>query len=399
MEILVGTVTQNEDLSKSGEILATFPKVDNNRAQPVVYTSPYCKANAGGFIAIPNVGDQILAAYNPDSNEKEAQFYYLSTILKSDLGFPPEDGLESPFFNLMKSNDPKAQIYGKRNRPVTQTFTNDAGAGLYIQREFNTDSISNNVTIKSEGGEEVNVGPVGVHIRNADGDGIVLNGAEPNDAYGARSLAIETQSSQEYKCVNSDITMRVLDGGDINIENNSMGFHAIPPFYGNVRLKSQHKDVTIAALGPLPGVPIGGNIHIVTKTGKIKINGLTGEVEIFTPTVLSLKSLGSISVNAGADLSLNAGGIVSVNSGGLTNITGGLGVNIGSTGNIDQSGGSVSVNGEPLVTINPVVGSNPTAATPAGARPVVPIAVPNILPPLPNEYLDGVDPTGAGGAI
>tara|TARA_R100001509_G_scaffold43822_2_gene23751 strand:- start:20526 stop:21728 length:1203 start_codon:yes stop_codon:yes gene_type:complete len=400
MEIYIGTVVQNEDLSKSGELLVTFPKIYQNQPQLVTYTSPYCKANAGGFIAVPNVGDDILAFHDPDAGSKGSAFYYLSTVLKSDLDIGDKDTVENPNFELLKSNDPKAQIYGKRNRPVTQTFTNDAGAGLYIQREFNEDSISNNVTMKSEGGEEVNVSPLGVQIRNADGDSIVLNGAEPNAAYGARTLAIETQAAQEYKCINSDISMRILDGGDINIENNSVGFHAIPPFFGNIRLKSRYRGITLAALGPPPFV---SDIHIVTNTGKLHINGATGQMTIYSPTTIDINSLGSINLNAGVDLNLKAGGTATMNSAGITTVKGGGAVNIQSAGLVSQNGSTLSFNDIPLATINPpqTWGSNGGASVPVVSSPVPqsPLDVPTPTPPLPNEYGDGVPGAEGGNAI
>jgi len=368
MEFYIGKVTSNVDSTESGEFLATFPKLYENKEQPVVYTSPFCKANAGGFIAVPDVGDEIIALYNEDPSPGERSLYYHSTVIRG--GFLGQGEKSNEKYKPLRSNDSKAQIYGEGSKPVTQTFTNTAGAGLYIQREFTTSKISNNVTVRSEGGEEVNVGPLGVQIRNADGDSIILNGAEPNDAYGARTLAIETQGSQEYKCVAGDINMRLTDGGDINIENNSFGIFALPPWFGNIRLKSRFRDITLAALGP------ESKIHIVTNGTQLQIDS-TGGVKVITA--------GSINFQAGQDIIMTAGGSV--------NITGGLGAQLGSvTGQVGLTGPAITMNGDTMSFLAGPPGLDFTASRPvAFGVPATP-GTPPVIPP--NDYGDPV-----GGAV
>ena len=85
MKFYVGTVVSNIDRSQSGEMLVRFPKLYDNSPQVVTYTSPFCKANAGGFIAIPEVGDQILALYNENPGAGENSIYYHSTIIKTEI--------------------------------------------------------------------------------------------------------------------------------------------------------------------------------------------------------------------------------------------------------------------------------------------------------------------------
>jgi hypothetical protein len=361
MKFYVGTVVSNIDRSQSGEMLVRFPKLYDNSPQVVTYTSPFCKANAGGFIAIPEVGDQILALYNENPGAGENSIYYHSTIIKTEISNDPAPSNEN--FSPLRSSDSKAQIYGEKNKPVTQTFTNIAGAGLYIQREFTDSKISNNVTMRSEGGEEVNVGPLGVQLRNADGDSITLNGPEPNDAYGARTMAIQTQSSQEYKCVAGDINMKIVDGGDINIENNSFGIFALPPWFGNIRLKSRFRDITLAALGP------ESKVHIVTNGTQVIVDSLGG-VKIVTA--------GNIDFAAGQDINMTAGGTV--------NIVGNLGAQVGSVGGAASvNAPTVFINNQPFAFNAGPPGSDFTNSTPVPGAPATPPIPPVIVP---NDYGD-----------
>jgi len=423
MEIVKGQVISNQDPDEQGTFWAMFPTIGPD-AYKVTYTSPFFKVNAGGFLAIPAKGDQILAAYNEYPEKDESEFYYHSTIVaKTDIKKDDEDDK----FETIPRND--APPYDASGHPTMQHFTNHAGAGLYIKREFTPDKIDNNVTIKAEGGEEVTVSPVGVQIKNADGDSIILNGSEPNEGYGYRSLAVETWNSHEYKCIAGDINMRLIDGGDINIENNSFGLFSIPPWFGNVRMKSRWRDVTLAALGPT------SNIHIVTNTGKIKVNGATGQVSILGTTNVDIASPGTISMNAGGAISLNAGGAVSINAGavaslnangaasinsnalvsmngpvasvngGQTTVQGTANVNVLSNGAAVLNGATCLLNNTPIITVNPtggdvsvvqdLPGAPPTASPPLPAVPSPPV----IIPPVPNDYLDGIPGSELGGAV
>jgi len=367
MEFYVGQVQSNVDESKSGELLVSFPKKFDNQPQLVTYTSPFCKANAGGFIAIPDKGDQIIALYNDDPAQGESAFYYISTVIKDTVD--PQGEL-NPDYKAIRSNDPKADIYGDSNKPTTQTFTNTAGAGIYIQREFTASRISNNVTLKAESGEEVNVGSIGIQITNSEGDSVVLNGSEPNDAYAARSLMVNTRGPQEYKCTSSDINMRIIDGGDINIENNSTGLMSLGRWFGNIRLKSRFRNIDLAALGPT------SHVNIYTLGATIQVDA-TGNIKVLTA--------GSIDFNAALDINMTAGGSV--------NITGGLGAQIGSqTGAAQVNAPTVFVNNQALAfnAGPPGVGVPSDAGNACTSVPIVGQAATPSLPPVivPNDYLD-----------
>ncbi len=378
MNIIVGRVVDTRDNINSGEFMAEFPVLEN-RTVAVTYTSPYYKANSGGLIALPEEGTEILALHNENPNDGESTFYFHSCVVKDKRGSSGEE--EKKEFEPVRDNDSKAKVYGSRDKPVTQTFTNTAGAGLFIHRDFSPSKISNNVTIKAETGAEVNVGALGVQIKNEEGDSFVLNG-EANEFFAARSMSIETQGPQEYKCTNSDINMRVVEGGDINIENNSTGVASFgDKWSGNIRLKSRNKNVELVGLGD------ESVVNIITNKAKIQVDNNTGNISIYT-TEGDL-NLTSKTGNVNIEAPLGDFNVYALNS------------VIGSTIKSDILGNFVAIGGN---TLSPVGSYFPVFQQPAGT-PTVPentpwIPFPAVVPlnnpePDANEYNDGLAGPGA----
>jgi len=367
MEIVKGQVISNVDKTESGRFMAVFPSISTN-ALTVTYTSPFFKVNAGGFLGIPEKDDEILAVYDPNPTSEGSMLYYHSTIVTRAV-LSEED--ENENFKPIPTND--RNPYNSKGKPAMQHFTNIAGAGLYIQRDFTPSKISNNVTIKAESGEEVNVGSIGVQIRNADGDSIVLNGAEPNDAYAARSLMVNTRGPQEYKCNAADINMKIVDGGDINIENNSTGVFSLGKWFGNIRLKSRFRNIELVACGPT------GAVNIITPGATIQVDG-TGAIKVLAAGNIDFNSAGSINMNAALGVNIYGGP-------GLGPIPGG--VNLNSANRITNTAPIIQDNGVPMLFTAGPPGLDYTQSTPIPPLP----GIPNI-PPLitPNDY---ADPVGA----
>ena len=408
MNIFKGQVVSNVDGNEAGAFFAMFPAYGPD-AYKVTYTSPFFKTNGGGFLGIPDKGDNILAFYNEDPEEDEDSFYYLSTIVAEDS----TASKRNPKFRPIPKNDVSPYNKGK---PVGQRFTNETGAGFYIQRNYEKNKISNNVTMRAETGEEVNVGAKGVQIINPDGDCIVLTGPESDAfAYGSRALHISTDGPQEFKCLTGDINMRIDNGGDINIENNSWGLNAIPPWSGNIRLKSRWRDVTLAALSDIPGT---SKVHIVTggPVGAKIVVSNDGTVEIFAQGVptpfgapllpaLNINSVGDINLKANGSINMEAGQGININSATQTTIASVAATNINSQGLVTQNGSTVVTNGLPNLTMNPT-GGDVSIVVPVPPLPIPPLTdfipvtnVPGAGAPLPNAYADGVPGADGGGAV
>ena len=451
MKFYIGEVVDNKDPDKAGGLYVKFPGYNDNRPTPVAYTSPYYRDNAGGMIAIPEAKTQVICLHNEFPRKGEEPFYYFGSVVSPASNAEPKD--QNPNYKPLRSNDPNAEIYGKLGGPVTQTFTNMDGNGLYIKTEYSGDKIpdpgvqakasveaqrlgfvteatrrelensgklsnvtvSNNVTMKVGTGEEVNVGTLGVQIKNGEGDSIVINSGEPNDDYAARSLIVETQGNQEYKCIASDINMRVVDGGDINIENNSFGDMSMGKWYGNVRLKSRYRNIDLAAVGDESYVNIftqGATIQ-VDATGNITLYGL-GNIRLESPQDISVNAGQNVSIYGGTGVQIGSGGNLQVRSDGNTQMTsvgdtqiGSIGsmevasnaeIQIGARGDAKINGSDIKHNGVSMEYTAGRPGLDVTEGKKIDSSPFTALGGPPANPPppgtqfVPNDYND---PTGA----
>ena len=397
MIIVRGIVKTNVDRSGRGRVKALFPKLTRFRDEPqwVTYTSPFYKVNGGGFAAIPDVDDEILAAYD-ESGPEDERFYYHSTVVRRrsisshDLD-DPTSGSEKEDFDPLRVTDSKAKIYGSKGKPKAMTVTNSAGAGLLINREFSKRHIQNDVTLKGEGSEEVNVGTLGVQIKNNQGDQITLSSGESNDVHGYRSLFVETEGDQRHRCLSGNYKLKIKDGGDINIENDStgtqslayqlgagvpaIGFEPPPtptpgafPWAGNVRLKSRHID--LAALGEF------STINIITNNGRIVVDNLLGKIDVVSNGNINLES-------KTGDINLNApNGSVNLYSGSQQ---GGVNVDAQNQVSVRNLNGTL-INNIPLGYLPVATGPLDVNTLVLGQNPI-PI-VPQTF--IPNDYNDGI---------
>jgi len=409
MDILVGEVTDssNSNGKHDGQFYAKFIIGGTEIEKPVTYTSPYYRVNMGGFVGIPEPQTQILAFHNKKpKREGESEFYYHSTIVK-DKSTPGQE-LDNPTFQALRDNDNKSTIYSDPTpsedgdsipgKPVTQAFTNPVGAGLYITRNYAKDKILNDVTVKAQNDCEVNVGALGIQLKNEEGDNILLNSTTLNDGYAARSLSIVTRGNHEYKCTNADITMKIQDGGDINIENNSTGMFGtfkLPdgrieapagttPQSGNVRLKTRWRDIILAALG------LSSKIHIVTNNAKVVLDSETGNIDIFSQTG-SLGTPGNINIQSAGLINMESARGISMKSLGPIQIDSGTTITNTATAEISNNAVTNNLNGLPINTINPPQGIGGQQV------PFISFPPPEIIPvpPQADDYNDGLPGAGA----
>ena len=87
VQLKAGTVVDRADPTNTGIFYAQF---DAPNPEPVKYVSPYGSPTTGAFVAIPDVGSQILVLYEDNVNEKAgtlAGYYYLGSVMSSQPGF------------------------------------------------------------------------------------------------------------------------------------------------------------------------------------------------------------------------------------------------------------------------------------------------------------------------
>ena len=205
-------------------------------------------------------------------------------------------------------------------------------------------------------------------------------------------------------CLTGDIGIKIRNGGDINIENNTdgtnslayqlatgagLGFAPTPPnpqpgafpWAGNVRLKSRYRNIDLAALGDY------SRINLITNSGKIIIDNLLNKIDIVSNGDINFQSTsGSINFNAPlGDINMfsnSPAGSINLNSGSLI-----------ATNSIGTFINNVPIQYTPN-GIDPLTGNTPIfASVPATGFPQVHI---------PNDYRDGMIPNSdgfTGGAV
>lgn len=315
-KVFRGTVVSIFDKSKSCLIKAVFPEYSPNVVD-VVYTTPYYSYNNGGMLAVPEEGSNILASFSDFDNK----FYYMSTIIES------LDGSD----DIVKSGGIKdwevigdRRLYSERDRPQKVSYCNQAGAGLDITRKFLPDYIVSKVDLNSENGKKISLNDSpnsdSVIIRNEHGDGIIISG-EQNDIHPDRGIELKSVGPHKFVVFQSDMTMMVVDGRDINIENYSTGAQAnqLSEKYGNISIRSKNKDVTLVTNGQ------SGNIFITTPRAKIQINSngdillsSDGTIQMDAPNItlnadsnVNIKGA-NVNIKSDANCAIEAGEIASV---------------------------------------------------------------------------------------
>lgn len=264
------------DVSKSGRIQVTCDNKDIETAG-VIYTTPYYKAYTdGGFFAVPTANSKIIVSWNPDLKEA----YYISTVMSDGNTFMEPESLSNSdnFRTTSMLKDPDKKYQGFANS--TLTFTNDEYNGLVIE-DRNSKTILVNETRLQNNGKIVSLNSSpqvdNVAVLNDHGDGMKIYGL-PESAEGQPPLpkrSIETRSLHDQKMVSDkgSIDLRVVDGKDITIENDSTGINSVGGVLsgrtGNVNVFSKYKNIRLSAKGLEAD---GGQIILETLTSKIIVS-------------------------------------------------------------------------------------------------------------------------------
>lgn len=280
-------VITNVDPSKQGIITVKCPDISDELIE-IIYTSPYYTQNGGGIMALPEPGSQVLVFYERESKET----YYLSTIVS-----PPDNTQKGGLSDYQVIKDKYLYSPEANTRPKKVDYTNSFGAGLEISRVFQPEFISSKVELKSEVGKKVILSDSprsdAVIIRNEHGDGITVT-SDPSDIHGERAIEIKSKGMQRYIVFQSDMTLLVVDGRDINIENYSTGafsnFNTAGKF-GNINLKSWNADVNIISKAD------DGRIFLITPNARIQIEA-DGSISIESNKDIQLKSSGDLDIKA-----------------------------------------------------------------------------------------------------
>lgn len=295
MDIRLAQVRNNADILQIGQFLANC---GGNEVVTVKYVTPYLADNYGGFIAIPEVGSDILICKPTDSNE----WYYMGSILQPNVG---------EVFNASRLKNPKGllpdeRLYKGRGRPNRQTFSSPKGNKLVLSDENSPDYGNIKAEIQSSLGKVISLndspGIDSIIIRDEEGNAMIKISSKANGSSAAKSIELECVGPVKIFSRESDIELTVVDGKEINILNKSSASkRAGPsdPTPGNINITSEKADINILAKDDTGMVRIqtdGNNSHIVLDSkGTVQIRGEKG---------ISLVSNGDI-IQEGNTIQLN----------------------------------------------------------------------------------------------
>lgn len=302
MNIRLGQVKSNNDILRLGGLLV---ETDSGTPTWVKYMSPYIAGRSGGFLAIPEVGSQILIC-KPDNSE---DWFYMGSISQPAIGEAFGEGYDQ----LPGPNKDDAlfdpQIYKARGVPQRIAISSAKGNKLTLSDEYAPDYGNVYAKLESGAGKTLVLADSpdidAIILRNEEGDRIKIS-MRANGASARRSIEIESLGPVTIISKESDINLHVVDGKEINILNESTGskrLGANDPTPGNINITSVNADVNVTTKSKNGVIRLeaeGEDGHIVLESaGTVQIHGEKG-VDITSGT-------GNIEVNSLPD------GVVQIN--------------------------------------------------------------------------------------
>lgn len=421
MIIYTAQVTSNMDPARAGYVQIFCQ--DEPRATEAIYTTPFYKAHTnGGFFAAPVENSNILIAFDP----KTSKAYYLSTVMETVETFADnyksEQSTKLRETPIIKDQQELYEGWG----PASVILKNEEENGLRITDRNAKKYMVNETRLNNEGKIlSLNSSPEidSVLLDNGHGDYLKITGM-PESAVGLppepkRSLQAKTFLSQEFTSDRGGIDIRVVEGKDITIENDSTGFMSLGGVggikSGNVNIFSRWKNVRLAAKGVLPLAPdfSGGKVILETavsktlltnngitlKTGRTPLNNSEIELDSNTGNIILKNRLSKIilsnvgiTLQAGAaSIQLNAitGGVTIVSVVPLQLVTPGLSTSIQS---INFSSDAVNIGGNDTTEVNIRAAKVNIDGSTGVYLNTEPVALPNLfqLPSLPTPINAGI---------
>lgn len=346
MKLFKAQIVDNTDFLEQGRLLV-YAKDIADDAFYVAYVSPYSAHHEGGFVAIPEIGVQILIAQTEGS---DMQWYYMGSI------FGGREGIDESGNRSLEASDnrvPDREIYRARNKPQRIVIQDPGGNKLVLSHAYSPKYFNLKAELKSGLGKYLMLNDSPrincIYLKNEFEDGIKITSGEQFSS-AERAIEIESRGPQIYTSKESNLNFLVVDGREINIVNQSTGINAGDPNrFGNINIESVHNDINIKSSAEdgrifLDALGQEGLIQI-DSNGDVIIYA-SGDVKIRAGGNLQLKAESDIDIEAGGNLSLKGGGSNSLESTGVTNIKSGA--------NMLIEGSKIDLNGPPAGSANSV---------------------------------------------
>ena len=361
------------DPTKRGVFTATVD-AENNQSRPIHYVSPYASNSEGAFIAVPEVGVEILVC-QPEGSDS---WYYLGSTFtqpaNTDPGKNRSVAKETAIERVL-------DIYENSGFPMRQAFLSKKNAGLVMHEEYSKTMQNIKTVLKSSTRKKISLIDTpaldSIIIDSGNNSRITLTDTPQSGLFGppAQAILIDSNGPQKLTCQEANIDIAVNDGKDINITNGSTGFNAAPgdTGFGNINLQSDTGDINLFTTKGA-GLPNGLNGAPRNTDGRIFLQclnpqGVSQVIQLETRgtggnCVIRLISSGKIELQSVQDIDIISGGNINMTAAGSINTLAGVSTNL-------QAGTSVNAD---AATVN----LNSGTSTP-------PIIIPTV-PPVATSY-------------
>jgi len=324
--VLVAKVHKNADARETG-IIKVLTGEEISQPLDVYYTSPYAGRASHGMVAgIPEEGDEILII-KPNNSEN---WFYLGSLWQSQEYahlYDTEIPTEGPATN--NPDEPRAKgktfpddkMYKHRGIPMRYFWKSPLGHKITLSDSQNNEERATYLQLASGKGKTITLddspGVDAIIMGNEHGghikvstDGIVGKGQ------GSESIQVECKGSILLQSNEDDITIKVLDGKDINIINMSNGTKKDPNFpevdNGSINIHSQYQNINLSVAAPDGEI----NIRAAGDTGVINViaEGDNSNLNLRSENTLSLSSKNKLNISSDSDdIDITSGGIVNIN--------------------------------------------------------------------------------------
>ena len=291
-------VRSRVDPARSGAFRAKI-FAEGNTEQTVYYVSPYGSNADGAFVAVPEVGTQILCCRVAGGTS----WYYLGTTFAPEPGEVTGPKIKDTTLMPLERVDP--EMYKARGTPMKYTFNSPKGAGITMSDEYNPEFFNTKTEITSGGAKKIMLTEAptidSIILDSGNGSRITLTDDPKNQSMAAKSIQVESVGPQKYINTESQTDIVVGKGGrELQLLNNANGYvWGDSAESGNVNIQSKWKDVNVFTQAEQGRIFIecldsgGSNQQIVIET-----NGADGAITI--------KTNGNVNIDAGQAINMRA---------------------------------------------------------------------------------------------
>jgi len=296
--ISLAEVRSRVDPGRSGAFRAKIAS-EGNDEQTVYYVSPYGSNAQGAFIAVPEVGTQVLVCKVTGGTS----WYYLGTTFAPE---PAEvDGAKVKDAQVMPFERVDPEIYKARGTPMKYVFKSPQGAGITMSDEYNPEFFNRKTEISSGGAKKITMTEAptidSIVLDSGNGSRITLTDDPQSQGLAARSVEVFSVGPQKYINKESQTDIVVHSAGrELQLLNQASGIEWGPGTpCGNVNIQSKRRDVNVFTQGESGRIFIeclneqGANQQIVIET-----NGADGAITI--------KTNGDVNIDAGQAINMRA---------------------------------------------------------------------------------------------